>query len=129
MLSVIYPHTGEAHIFDETYQLHKKVDMGSMETSEGEEAMNMHEFTTVADGTKALHLTHMLRKVSNEDYGLADFDGECLTLYDMVRELDTNTWDLTNKWTSEGRIAIAETYLTREPAERRCGRQRGWAYM
>lgn len=129
MLSLVYPRGGKAIIFDEAYQINKTIDMGDEELRENEPALNVHEFATVENGTKALHLTRVPKKTSRKNSELVDFDGECFAIFDGIKESDTKTWDTTHTWNSEGHIGLDESYVTQEPISKRCAGEGPWDFL
>jgi hypothetical protein len=130
MLSAISRHNGTATIFDETYQVHKIIAMGdnAKELRENEPALNMHEFTTVDNGRKALYMTRRLRKASREASKSVGFDSECYTTFDVIEELDTQTWETINEWSSEGQIGLDESYAADDPLNK-CSTKDPWDYL
>ena len=122
MLSAIYHHKGTAAIFDKTYQVHKIIEMGdnAKELREDEPALNMHEFTTVDNGGKALYMTRRLRKASREASKSVGFD--------VIEELDTQTWETINEWSSEGQIGLDESYAADDPLNK-CSKEDPWDYL
>jgi hypothetical protein len=105
-----------------------------------ETGLNMHEFTTVDDGTRgehtssfvlsivliltnlaaALYLTVTPRKASKQQSAAIGYDGECYTKFDGFAEVDTKTWEITHSWNSQGHIGLDESYVTTDPLEERC---------
>ena len=130
MLSAISHHKGTATIFDETYQVHKIIEMGdnAKELQENVPTLNMHEFTTVDNGRKALYMTRLLRRASREASKAVGFDSECYTTFDVIEELDTRTWETTNEWSSEGHIGLDESYAADDPLNK-CTKEDSWDYL
>lgn len=120
MLSVIYPREAKIMIFDETYRTHKVIDMGA--------GLNMHEFMTVDGGRRSLQTTRIDKRISAERSKLLDFDGECFVKFDGIQERDTESWEVVNEWSSEGRVAFNESYMTQGPPESRCAREEPWDF-
>ncbi|KAK5168776.1 uncharacterized protein LTR77_006085 [Saxophila tyrrhenica] len=130
MLSIIAPHEGKAFLFDSTYQLQHEIFLGPESLRMDEVSLNVHEFATVDDGTRALHLTREPRKTSRENSKAVGYDGECYAGFDGFRELDVETWETVFSWTSEGKIGLDESVVDQEPVEKRCSeRGRPWEYV
>ena len=91
MLSAISRHKGEAVILNSNYEIHKIIPLGDSTLHENEIGLNVHEFTTVDNGTRALHLTREPRKGSRELYAAINFDGNCYAVWDGIRELNATT--------------------------------------
>lgn len=56
-LSVIAPHDGKAFIFDGTYHIYHEVGLGADYLVVNEVLLDVHEFATVDQGTRALYWT------------------------------------------------------------------------
>lgn len=96
MLSLINFHEGTVWILDETYNLYKKINIGDRAAK----LVNMHEFATVEDGTRALHMLRDDTFASMEDSKAVGYDGQCFADFDGFRELDVETWETTFQWSS-----------------------------
>ena len=130
MLSVISRHKLTATVFDETYQVHKTIGMkdDTKELRENAVALNMHEFTTVERGAKALYMTRQLKKTSREIPKPVGMDSECYVIFDMIKELDTQTWETTNEWSLEGHVGLHESYAVKDP-HNKCTKEAPWDYL
>lgn len=124
MLSVISQHLGQAWIFDDTYQVHKILDLGDNALHENEVGLNIHEFATVENGTTALYLTREPRRASRKLSKAVGFNGNCYAVWDGIRELNTETWDTTWSWTSENRIGLDESVIARD-----CASPQPWDFL
>ena len=121
MLSLIHEHEGRAVIIDDSYNIYHQMHFGSHHLTMNEPKMNMHEFTTVDNGTRALHLFRMPKKASRKNSRVVGYDGECYVDYNGFREMDTETWETVFEWDSEGHIGLDESFVTQDPIDQRCG--------
>ena len=123
MLSVISQHQGEAVIFDDTYEIYKRIDLGANRLHEDEVGLNIHEFTTVENGTRALYLTREPHRAPREMSQAVGVNGTCYAVFDGIRELDTETWETTWSWSSYGRIGLDESVIRPQ-----CNNPSPWDY-
>jgi hypothetical protein len=130
MLSLIQPHEGEATILDQTYTIRKNIALGPEKLSLNQRSLNMHEFKTADNGTRALHLTRLPKKASRQNSKVIGYDGNCYVGYDGFEELDVSTWEPTFTWNSEDHIGLDESFVTQQPVEKRCGKRRkAWEFL
>ncbi|KAK3718734.1 hypothetical protein LTR37_004953 [Vermiconidia calcicola] len=129
MLSVIHPHEGAAFVFDKTYKLREKVYLGPEEISLNRQSCNIHEFMTVDNGTRALHLTRLSKKTTKDNSLAIDFDGNCYAGFDGFRELDVESWDPVFEWSSEDHIGLDESVMPHEDADEKCASDRPWEFL
>lgn len=71
---------------------------------------NMHDFQIVNDGTKALYLTNIKKKVSREQSHTFAYDGECEVIFVGIEERDVETDRITFQWDSQKHIPLRETH-------------------
>ena len=116
-------------MFNDAYEIHKILNMGDEILREDEVGFNTHEFTTNRDGTKALYMTRLPKRASEEDSLTVGFDRECFAIFDGIRELDTSTWQTIGAWNSEGHIGLDESYADQEPIDRRCAARDAWDFL
>jgi len=123
MLSLVNFHDGNAWILDESYNVYKTIDLGDRSAR----LVNMHEFTTVENGTKALHMLRDHQYASLAESQSVGFDGACFVDFDGFRELDVATWDTSFEFTSRDHIRLNESYAEEGPIESRCAS--AWEFL
>lgn len=129
MLTLLSFHEQKAVILDKEYNIFREVSLERPDPEDDRTRMNMHEFTTVEDGTKALYLTVTPMDASKEFSAAIDYDGECRAQYDGFVELDTETWEPTFVWNSYGHIGLDESFVTQDPLETRCDGGTPWDFL
>ena len=120
VLTVIHPLGGEAVIFDQSYQVVKKVPMGQWDWENNTPKLDMHEFALVDRGRKAVFLQRWLKKATREESASIGCDGECRTIFDGLVEIDTETWQVAHSWAPNGVISLNETFKSSGSAQRKC---------
>jgi len=129
VLTVIHPLGGEAVIFDQSYQVVKKVPMGQWDWEDNTPKLDMHEFALVDRGRKAVFLQRQLEKATREESATVGFEGECRTIFDGLVEIDTETWKVAHSWVPNGVISLNETFKSSGSAQRKCIEDLGWDWL
>lgn len=86
MLSLIFPHDNhhEGVILDSSYNLYSAVDLrGKLRET------NMHDFTVVDDGQRALTLSNVPGKSTIEQSRVIGFEGNCSAGWEVSQEINT----------------------------------------
>lgn len=129
MLTLLNFHDKKAIVLDKEYNVYKEISLEEPDPEDERTAMNMHEFTTVEDGTKALYLTVTPKKASEEFSAAIDYEGKCWAQYDGFVELDTETWEPTFLWNAYGHIGLDESFVTQDSPEERCDGGKPWDFL
>ena len=106
MLTFISHENGKAYLVEETYNIHKEVDL----TNGGTEKVNGHEFAVVDKGTKALYFTNPNAYATREQSETIGFKGNCFVRFHGFRELDTQSWEPVFSWDEADHISLNESY-------------------
>jgi hypothetical protein len=95
-----------------------------------EVSLNVHEFMTVENGTRALYLTREPKLTSRKNSKVVGYNGNCYAGFDGFRELDVETWETVFKWSSENNIGLDESVVDRDPIDHRCSQKGGpWEFF
>ncbi|KAK3681168.1 hypothetical protein LTR37_020969 [Vermiconidia calcicola] len=130
MLSLIIPHDDNAVILDETYNVYKKISPGPDRLEIGVTSLDIHEFMTSDNGTKALYLTRNRRDASRENSKVIGYDGNCFAVYSGFSEMDMETGEVVMAWDAENHIGLDESVVTQDPVKKRCSRPgEPWDFM
>jgi hypothetical protein len=119
VLSFLEVRAGGAIILDDKYSKIETVTI---------DHLNMHEFLITEGGTKALALNAVPRLATPEDSATVAYDGQCHAQFDGLAEYDLSTGNTTFSWSSYGKIALSESYVTQSPVAERCSRG-DWDYL
>ena len=118
MLTVIYPYHNAGLILDNSYQVVKSVSY-----SETWNTSNMHDFTVMKDGSRALVLTKNTHKLVSEEKSKAvGFDGKCEVHEDGIKELDISGSDprVVFAWNGTDHIGLEETTFRPQEVKKMC---------
>lgn len=106
MITAIHPHGNHSVILDNTYNLYRDVDTGI-----NKDTLNMHAFSVVDNGTRALYLTRELKRTSSKNSNAVDFHGRCNVEFTGFEERILATNEVTFQWSPENRIGLDESSL------------------
>lgn len=125
MLTMIHHQREKAYLLDETYNIHREIDL----THSEEEHVDGHEFAFVDDGTRALHFTNRIANATREESEKIGFDGTCHVRFQGFNELDTRSWEPVFSWTEENHISLDESHPAGGSTDDLCAIDNGfWDY-
>lgn len=105
MMTIVFPEEHEGVIMDNSYKIVKTLDIKHAEL------VNMHEFSVIENGTRALVLVDHLGKPTldeTREIGYFNNDQLCKTNFDGFREVDLETGETIFEWSSKGHISLTE---------------------
>ncbi|KAK5168356.1 uncharacterized protein LTR77_006926 [Saxophila tyrrhenica] len=118
MLSLIFPHKqhGEGVVLDNNYSIYTAVDLlGELK------ATNMHDFTVVDDGERALTLSHVPGKSTIGQSKAVGFDGNCSAGWEGFNELRVEDSELLFEWSARDWLGLDETmFIPDTTIDERC---------
>ena len=108
MLTGVYEHDHVDIVIDNTYRIVEK-----SAPEEDPVRVNIHDFNTVDDGTRALAMTHYDAKAEQDEADDVGLNVECRVDWIGFEEYDTTTWERTFSWNSKGHVHLSEGYNQR----------------
>lgn len=106
MMTGMYAHKGEAVVVNNKYELQHQVKIG-----EGRSILNIHDFNTVYNGTRALAMTQRSGYASRKESEAIGYNGgRCHLLFPGFEEFDTSNWQRTFTWSAQNHILMNESF-------------------
>ena len=120
MASLIYRQDEDGVIFDNTYSVHKTVNMVPyipkwiLDILGDERKTNMHDFNVIANGSRVLMLTKVFENATIEESRAIGFDGNCTAKWQGLREVDMATGKSIFEWSAHGHIDLEESTFSKK---------------
>lgn len=122
-LTMMYPVEGMGYVYDNNYELVKKVPVGQSRTT-----LNMHEFHYVEDGKTLLLLKRNHTYATHKESAKTGYNETCHVTWEGFEELDTKNYRTKFRWSTWDHIGLDESTMDKGPVEDRCEGQ-PWDYM
>jgi hypothetical protein len=101
-------HASGAVILDEHYDTYELIQTGPTPG-----LTNIHGFSTIHHGKKALYLTREIRNATLENSFSVGFEGHCNVLFTGFHELDLATGENLFTWTPEEHVGLNESTINK----------------